>query len=130
MIMGEFRTAGSAVRDGDLVVIRIKPTSTDESGDTYHVPVSIMRGIVAECRKDVIRVRKTQMSLDGSVWYPAGSIGLSKTGKAISIHPYTGRHYVINAEAMREVLRGKIPSVTISEVMYQTGPVSNSPARA
>ncbi|MEN6610895.1 MAG: hypothetical protein ABFC24_08630 [Methanoregulaceae archaeon] len=109
--MGEFRTAGSATRKGDLVEITA-------GQDIYEVPVSVMTGIVSRGDKDLILVRNLQTSLDGTIWTPAGSICMSRTGRSVSIRPWKGGHYVINAEEMRDVLRGNISSATVFEVVY------------
>lgn len=48
----------------------------------------------------------------------AGRISLSPNKQSVMVQPNDGRLYIINADALRDVMRGKIPRATVSEVVF------------
>lgn len=127
---GEFREAGYVNRlDEDRVGIHIGPfpeTVTYEiTTETAHQV--LMYGAHCEILR---RIPQTQLDPFGSheaLLQRAGTITLSRTRVTVTVRPKDGRLYVINADALRDVMHGKIPKAAVSEAIFRK-PESNKQA--
>jgi len=112
--MSRFLNAGKAYRSDDGQTLRISTGIT-----TYEVAVtSIQRVLAYGSHEDLFR-RVSQASLDGySDLKGWGSISMSETRISVKVRPNGGRLYLINADALRDVMRGKTPFAAVSEVVF------------
>lgn len=87
---------------------------------TYEVPAkSVQRVLAYGAHEDLFR-RVRQTTLDSASGLKGcGTISMSKTRKSVTIRPPGERLYLINADALRDVMRGKIPIATVCEVIFQ-----------
>jgi hypothetical protein len=89
---------------------------------TYEILISaISEVLVYGSHEDLYRrVQQTTLGADEkpvAVLVPSGTIGMSRTKRSVIVQPTGGRMYIINADALRDTLRGKILRATVSEVI-------------
>jgi len=115
--MSQFLEVGHTLRSGDKVEIHIGPATYDLTADAARQV--LVYGSFQEIYKEV-----PQVTLDGSGREVGGFVTLSRTRRSVTVKLKTGRPgrlYLINAEALRDVMRGKIPRATVSEVVFAPG---------
>jgi len=116
MLVGEFVEAGYALRpDKDRVEIHI-------GADTFELTTDEIHQVLMFGSYEHVYLRVPQTTLDGCLrgecdLQQAGTIGLSKTKRSVTLRSRDGRLYVINADALRDVMHGKIPRATVSEIV-------------
>ena len=120
--MGEFIKAGYADRlDRSRAGIHI---GAFPETVTYEILISAIIDVLDYgSYADIYRrVQQTTFNNDTgsheSVLQQDGAISLSNTKRSVKIRPKDGRLYVINADALRDVMRGNIPRATVSEVVF------------
>lgn len=112
--MGEFVDAGYADRLDRLTAgIHIGTNTYVIPGEALHLV--LMYGSSQEI---FLRVPQTTLDRREPSLQEAGTISLSHTKKSVKVQPRDGRLYVINADALRDVMHGNIPRATVSEVVY------------
>jgi hypothetical protein len=112
--MNQFLEVGHALRNGDMVEIHIGPAAYDLTADAARQV--LVYGSFQEIYKQV-----PQVTLDGSGREVGGFITLSRTRRSVTVKLKTGRPgrlCLINAEALRDVMRGKLPRAAVSEVIF------------
>jgi hypothetical protein len=122
--MGEFIEAGYVDRlDKSRAGIHI---GTYPLTVTYEVLIEAVADVLCYGSYADIYRRIQQTTLDGTgdaaaVLNQAGTISMSRTKRSVIVRPRDGKKYVINADALRDVMRDKLLRATISEVVFKPG---------
>lgn len=114
---GEFVKTGFAERqDEDRVGIHIGLDIYEISTETAHRV--LMYGAHCEILRRIPQTRLDPCGSHEATLQRAGTVTLSKTRVTVTLRPKDGRLYVINADALRDVMHGKIPRATVSEAIF------------
>lgn len=114
--MGEFVTAGHADRlDRDRVGIHVDP-------DTYEIETKALSHVMMWGSTEGVYQMVSQTTLDDSgavktSLQQIGTVKLSKSKRSVTVMRQDRRLFVISAEALRDVMHGKIPRATVSEIV-------------
>ncbi len=92
--------------------------------DVYELTIPAIQHVLSGVSAEELYRRIPQTTFDEcNVAQPLqlwGTIALSRTRKSVVIRPRDDRLYLINAEALRDVMHGRIPRATVSEVVNIT----------
>ncbi len=92
--------------------------------DVYELTIPAVQHVLSGVSAEELYRRIPQTVFDEcnvasplQVW---GTIALSRTRRSVVIRPRDGRLYLINAEALRDVMHRKIPRASVSEIVKTT----------
>ena len=92
--------------------------------DDYELTIPAVQHVLSGVSAEELYRRIPQTTFDDcNVAQPLqlwGTIALSRTRRSVVIRPRDGRLYLINAEALRDVMHRKIPRASVSEIVKTT----------
>jgi len=93
------------------------------SADTLKITTEAVHNVLMFGSYEHVYQQVPQTTLDGAFRaefedHQYGTVCLSRKKVMVTLRARDGRLYVINADAFRDVMHGKIPRATVSEVVY------------